>query len=102
MLEKEIEAQICKWVEEDGGYAIKVKIESQRGFPDRLIILHDMMIFAELKLPKGTLSAHQRKWVDDLRKLGHHAIVCYSFQFFLGYVQGVRDGHPSQVSKASD
>lgn len=92
MLEKEIEAQICDWVEKDGGYAIKATIESQRGFPDRLIILKDMVIFAEFKLPKGILSAHQRKWIKDLRELGQHAIVCYSFQYFLGYVQGVRDG----------
>lgn len=91
MLEKDTEKQVCDWVEADGGVALKIKIESQRGFPDRLIILSDMVLFVEFKVFGGIVSPQQAKWIDILTRLGQKVFVCQSLEFFIGFVEGVRD-----------
>lgn len=96
MLEKDIEKRVCQWVEKEGGIALKIKLDSQRGFPDRLIILPDMVLFVELKKPKtGKKSPHQSTWLDVLVGLDQHAFVCTSLSFLMRYVEGVRDRSPS-------
>jgi len=95
MLEKDIEAQVCQWVEDEAGVALKVKIDSQRGFPDRLIILPDMILFVEFKTPRGELSPQQIKWIRILDELGAIVFVCMSLEFFIGDVEGVRDRRPA-------
>ncbi len=87
MLEKDIEEQVCKWVEDRGGQCLKLKIEGERGFPDRMILLpaivsrgesYEVSMFVELKRPGGEVSPHQAKWIEKLTTLGQAARVCYS------------------------
>lgn len=95
MRESDLEALVLRSVEEEGGQCIKLKIDSKRGFPDRLIVLHDMILFVEFKLPKGKVSPQQEYWIKELRRLDKHAFVCSSHNYFMGYVEGVRDRPPS-------
>ncbi len=94
MLEKDIEEQVCQWVKDEAGVALKVKIDSQRGFPDRLIILPDMVLFVEFKTLDGKISPQQYEWLRILDTLGQNVFVCRSLDFFIGYVEGVRDRSP--------
>ena len=40
---------------------------SPAGFPDLVLVRGERLIFAELKMPKGTVSDLQREWLNDLR-----------------------------------
>lgn len=92
MLEVILEEQVCKWVRLQGGVALKVKIESQRGFPDRLILLPDgIILFVELKKPDGgKTSPQQSQCLELLRSLNQHAFVCHSLSFLQNYIKGIR------------
>lgn len=69
MLEKEIEKKFRKEIELRNGLCWKFESPSQRGVPDRLIIVPDgRVIFAELKTPSGRLSPVQKYVLGELRK----------------------------------
>lgn len=42
---------------------------STPGFPDITLVRRGRLIFAELKAESGTLSAHQKEWLQDLRNV---------------------------------
>lgn len=78
MTEDDLEQEVIEWAKTEGGYALKLKIESARGWPDRTIWLPEgRVIVPELKKPgKNDRSVNQRKWVRRLRELGHAAAFC--------------------------
>ena len=43
---------------------------SDPGFPDLVLVRGSELIFAELKMPKGRISEHQRNWAAKLTEAG--------------------------------
>ena len=70
--ETKLEEQSCRLVQDYGGRAEKLVLETDRGFPDRTLFFPNQVIgFIELKQPGGRLSPHQRKWLQILQAFGH-------------------------------
>jgi len=82
-LESELEKAVCKWVESLGGRALKLKLENERGFPDRTIILpHGFIGFVELKRASGSTKKYeqQKRKVDWLKAMGLPAAFCSTLE----------------------
>jgi len=82
-LESDIEAAVIEWVEDQGGYSLKLKIENERGWPDQTIWLPEgRVIVPELKRPKKNDggSVNQKKWVRRLTALGFATGFCESLE----------------------
>lgn len=77
MLESTIEKYLVAAVERRGGFTVKLNPAGKKGIPDRLVVLPDgVLIFAELKRPKGGIVAQlQDWWRNRIRHLGHRAVV---------------------------
>jgi hypothetical protein len=71
-LEQNIENRIVKYVEGLGGFALKLVLASERGFPDRTLLLPGgLVIFVEVKRPKDSKTYHQQLvWQSRLQKRG--------------------------------
>lgn len=78
-LEKEVERRLRKMVERHGGKCLKWTCPGWTGVPDRIVLMPGGRIyFVELKRPKGgKLSAMQRWWGDQLRRLGFWVLCIY-------------------------
>lgn len=73
MLEKEIEAYFVKSVKSLGGIAYKFNSLSNRGVSDRIVCLpNGETWFVELKRDGGKLSALQKLFAEDMRKLNQN------------------------------
>ena len=73
MLEKEIEAYFVKSVKSLGGLAFKFNSLSNRGVSDRIVCLpNGETWFVELKRDGGKLSALQKLFAEDMRKLNQN------------------------------
>jgi hypothetical protein len=53
---------------------------SPAGLPDYIIIICNILVFIEMKAPKGKLSQHQKDWLDALKEAGEYGFVCYGFE----------------------
>jgi hypothetical protein len=96
-LEDAIEARICKYVEGLGGIALKLVLASERGFPDRTLLLPGgIVIFVEVKRPKQAKTYHmQIVWQQRLQKRGFRcefvqsmkevAAICKEAKIFAGH-----------------
>lgn len=83
MRESDLERNVVKWAEDQGGYALKLKIEGQRGWADRTIFLPERrLILPELKKPgkNDGGSVNQHKWVRRLSELGFPTGFCESIE----------------------
>ena len=71
-LEKDIEQNLRRLVENYGGWCLKWVCPGWCGVPDRILLLPGgVVIFAEIKRPKGgKYSAMQDKWRDWLKGMG--------------------------------
>jgi hypothetical protein len=71
-LEDAIENRIVKYVEGLGGLALKLVLASERGFPDRTLLLPGgLVLFVEVKRPKAAKVYHmQLIWKARLEKRG--------------------------------
>ena len=71
-LEQAIENRIVKYVEGKGGLALKLVLASERGFPDRALLLPGgLVVFVEVKRPKDAKTYHaQLVWQVRLQKRG--------------------------------
>ena len=78
MLESTLEDDVIKWAEAEGGRALKLKIENERGFPDRTIILPGArIVFPELKRPgRNKRSKQQIEMVAWLQSMGLPSAFC--------------------------
>lgn len=79
MLESELEREVVEWAESEGGRALKLKLDNERGFPDRTIILPGARIaFPELKRPRGSTKRYeqQKRMVAWLQSMGLPAAFC--------------------------
>lgn len=79
-LEKEIEQKLVKMVKNHGGLCLKWVCPGWSGVPDRIILLPGgLVIFAELKRPKGgKLSELQKWWRKKLHSLGFWFVVIWN------------------------
>lgn len=75
VLEDEVEKLICEWAEDEGGDALKLVIDGERGFPDRTLFMPGGIIaIGEIKKPRGgRRSEQQKRRVARLRALGFEA-----------------------------
>ena len=71
-LEHNIENRIVKYVEGLGGLALKLVLASERGFPDRTLLLPGgLVLFIEIKRPKDAKTYHmQLVWQERLQRRG--------------------------------
>ena len=78
MTEADLETDVVRLAKGLGGYALKLKIEAERGWGDRTLFLPEAKIaIAELKKPgKSDRSVNQRKWIRRLQQLGFAADFC--------------------------
>lgn len=85
MLEKTLERKCVNWIEGRGGACLKVHIDGQRGFMDRLVLLDGLVCFVELKIPggKGRLSPQQIEWMNVMKRLNLNAFFCDDFNYFI-------------------
>lgn len=70
MLESRIEHRLVDLVRSLGGWCVKMTPAGQSSFPDRIVLLHGVARFVELKRPGETSSPAQRACQQKLRKLG--------------------------------
>jgi hypothetical protein len=77
MLEKSVEAYLVAEVAKRGGLCIKLNPKGYKGIPDRLVVLPGgWLMFAELKRPKGGVTAElQYWWLKKLWGLKHRAVL---------------------------
>lgn len=78
-LERDEENDIVKLAKRAGGVALKLKLDGERGFPDRTLLFpRAFVIFIEVKrhAPGSKESAQQKRWLAKLRALGFTAEVC--------------------------
>ena len=71
-LEANLENRICRYVEGLGGLALKLVLASERGFPDRSLLLPGgLVLFVEIKRPTAAKTYHmQIVWQERLRRRG--------------------------------
>jgi len=77
-LERDIEAYLVKRVKSLGGMAYKFVSPSNRGVADRLVVLPGQIWFVEVKQESGRLTALQALFMEQMRRMGHNAIVVWS------------------------
>lgn len=78
-LESNLEDEVVRWAKDEGGRALKLKIENERGMTDRTIILPERrIIFPELKRPKGSTKRYeqQKRMIEWLQSMGFPAGFC--------------------------
>ena len=79
MLEKDIERYLVRRAIEHGGKAYKWVSPGHVGVADRIVLLPGGVVwFVELKTVKGRLSAWQKLFAADLRRLGMNYAVLRS------------------------
>lgn len=78
-IEADLEREVIKWAKSQGGRALKLKIDNERGFPDRTIILPGGVVgFVELKRANGSIKkyAQQILQIEWLKCMGYRAAFC--------------------------
>lgn len=72
LLEKDIEAAVCKYAKECGCLVYKFTSPQRRSVPDRLLLLPGgLTVFIEFKRPGGKLTPGQERERDRIRGQGH-------------------------------
>jgi hypothetical protein len=77
--ESDFEREVQEWAKTEGGRALKLKMENERGFPDRTIILpYGVIAFAELKRARGSSKKYeqQKRMVEWLQAMSLPAGFC--------------------------
>jgi hypothetical protein len=86
--ESYVEAHLVKSVVALGGICLKLKLDGQRGWPDRMVVWPCGAVhFVELKTRSGKLSKQQQAWHARLESLRQPCYVLWS----VGEVQAYLD-----------
>lgn len=96
MLEAGLDVQCGRWVADKQGRFLKIKLENERGFPDRRVLLPGgVSAYVELKRPDGTgkPSPHQSYWIKVLNELGQDAFFCEDFDTFVQIMTILIENH---------
>lgn len=71
------ENECVAWCKSQGGLALKLKNDGERGFPDRTLMFPGaLVLFVEMKTEIGHTSPQQDIWIARLRGLGFVCEVC--------------------------
>lgn len=70
MKESKIEKYLDREVKKRGGFTRKYTSPGRRGVPDRIVFLHNGVMFVELKTPVGELSKLQEREFKRIQDLG--------------------------------
>jgi hypothetical protein len=73
--EARTEEAFCRFAESHGCLPLKLRVDGQKGFPDRTVLTRSGVLFVEFKSPTGRCSEHQNEWLDKLRSLGYVVLV---------------------------
>lgn len=73
MLEKQIEAKVCRWAKKNGVKFYKLGGQNNRGKPDRIFMYNGETLFLELKAPGKKPTKLQDQEIESLRACGIHA-----------------------------
>lgn len=81
-LEKDIEKSLGRMIGRHGGMCLKWVCPGWAGVPDRIILLPGgVIMFVELKRPKGgVVSPQQKWWADKLTRLGFRHLFIFSHE----------------------
>ena len=81
-LEKDVERSLGRMVGRHGGMCLKWVCPGWAGVPDRIILLPGgMIMFVELKRPKGgVISKQQKWWADKLARLGFRHLFIFNHE----------------------
>ena len=77
-MERDIEAYLVKRVKALGGMAYKFVSPSNRGVADRLVVLPGQIWFVEVKQENGRMTALQALFIEQMKRMGHNAIVVWN------------------------
>lgn len=84
MNESTIENAVVRRLQRRGIRTLKLNLQSNRGWPDRLVILpKGQVVWLEFKVPKGRLTKLQEYVHDWLRRQGHRVEVVTDKEFEL-------------------
>jgi hypothetical protein len=94
-IEAIVEAEIVAYAKAEGGRAFKLKIEGERGWPDRTLILPGgVIVFPEAKRQKGNkASPQQEKIIAFLRACGFQAEVVRTLDEVKAMVERARNAN---------
>ena len=67
IFESDIEEKLVRGIEKRGGLCLKFGTD---GWPDRIVILPDTVVWVELKRPTGEVAKLQKWRAAQLKKLG--------------------------------
>jgi hypothetical protein len=90
--EAQVSTKLLRKLSVLGIKSVKMNPTSQRGFPDRLLILPNGRVrWIELKAPgrEKNLSAHQESQIAQLRALGHHVLVSSNADECIEWLRGL-------------
>lgn len=90
-LESDLERYFRHRIRLLGGIVIKVTAASERGVPDRLVMLNGKMYLVELKADDGNVSPIQSVWHRKIRNTGNRVHVIYGRNGVLGWLRFVTD-----------
>jgi hypothetical protein len=86
--ESRVEEYLGGRAEAAGGFSIKLNPLWYVGIPDRLLLLPGgRAIFVETKTTGGHISAMQSSWHMQLRKLGFHVYVLWTYEQVDGFFE---------------
>jgi hypothetical protein len=71
-----VEAGLAEW---ELVYHTHDSRHSEPGFPDLVMVRPPRIIFAELKMKKGKVSEHQKRWLDGLAEI--QGIEVYTWRY---------------------
>lgn len=84
MLEKKLQQKIIDFCSKRDILAKKVDSTSSRGWPDLIVVLRNgVVLFVELKTPKGRLSALQERTIKQLKENNANVYVIRSVDSFI-------------------
>ena len=84
--EKQIESQIVTAASGCGWLAYKLQSPTSRGIPDRILIRNGVVVFMEIKTPRGRLSLPQSLAIRKLRRYGANVVVVKSVSAAIDYL----------------
>lgn len=101
-LEKDVERALTRMVNRRGGMCLKWVCPGWAGVPDRLILLPGgVVMFAELKRPKGGVISRQQKWwAGKLTRLGFRHLFLFSQEDIRAFEALIVEQLPQEVPHA--
>lgn len=92
ILEKDIEAKLCKRVKAEGGVIWKFTSPANRGVSDRIVLYKGVVVFVEVKRFDGKLTPNQESFIDTVIRNQGNAWIVYGMEGiepFIEWLKGI-------------